>query len=55
MKKEFIAPQITISKFSFENIITASGITLAKEALGDAGVTSPNAVTTVDVLVAFNK
>ena len=38
MRKEFEMPAIMVSKFNAENIVTASGVAAAKQALADAGV-----------------
>ena len=45
---KYMVPEINISKFSLENIVTESAIQQAKQALVDAGVnTSYTAVTRV--------
>ena len=53
MKKEFAMPEMKVSKFSIENIVTDSGIDAAKAALGNAGVTDASAVTEVDFDTMF--
>lgn len=54
MKKEFAMPEMKVSKFSIENIVTDSGIDAAKAALNTAGVTAENAVTEVNFNTMFN-
>lgn len=54
MKKEFAMPEMKVSKFSIENIVTDSGIDAAKAALNTAGVTDASAVTEVDFDKMFN-
>ena len=43
---KYMVPEINISKFSLENIVTESAIGQAKAALAEAGVATGNTVVT---------
>ena len=53
-----MVPEINISKFSLENIVTESAVAMAKQALADAGVATDYTVVTnfnsIDDWVAQN-